>query len=198
MSKIDKTSYFYQAKIDKDFDILSYPTDKTIELKEGSKIIFIRNDTKFFQYVNGDVGIVTSLNKGQIRVTKLNGESVVLEKVTWEKLKYAKVFQKDANGKDIPGTEKVEPVFVGSFTQYPIKLAWAITIHKSQGQTYNDVVIDFDKGGCFTSGQAYVALSRCRTLERIKLKRPILSKDIILDERIYGYKNVFVNEDNHT
>ncbi len=198
LNKIEKQSYLFHAKVDKEFDQLFYPTDKVIELKEGAKIIFIRNDNKFYQYVNGDVAIVTGINQGQIRVTKLNGESVVLRKEIWEKFKYMKVAQKDIHGKDIAGSEKVQAVSIGTFTQFPIKLAWAITIHKSQGQTYNDVVIDFDKGGCFTSGQAYVALSRCRTLERIKLKRPILAKDIILDERIYGYKKVFVNEDKTT
>lgn len=191
LSKLTTPLFSYQATIKGTFDELSFPTNKTLDLKQGAKVIFVKND-KFKSYVNGDVGIVTRLSPSEIHVQTRTGQ-IILHKEEWEKIKYKKVVSKDEKGNEIAGTERIEKEVIGTFKQYPIKLAWAITIHKSQGQTYDSVLIDFDRG-CFTSGQAYVALSRCRTFEGLTLKRPVLAEDIIVDSRIHNYTKVFNNE----
>jgi len=189
LNKLDTMPYSYEGRITGDFDEKSYPTERILVLKEGAKLIMIKNDS-MRKFVNGDVAIVRKLDKNSITV-ECREKMLTLEKEKWDKIKYRKIVQKDENGDPIPGTEKLEKYIVGSFEQYPIRLAWAITIHKSQGQTYDDVLIDMGAGGAFTSGQTYVALSRCRTLERLKLKRPIYEKDVILDETILGFKEIF-------
>jgi len=180
LNRINLPEFKYRAIINGDFDKQSHPTDELLILKEGSKIVFIKNDPQKL-FVNGDVGIIKKLDAYYIEVELKGGRKLRLKKEVWEKFKY-----KLNEG-------KVTREVVGTFEQYPLKLAWAITVHRVQGQTYNNVIIDLDKGA-FTSGQTYVALSRARTMEGIKLKRPIFEKDIILDERILEYKNMFIKE----
>lgn len=184
MSKLKTPIFQYNAKISGLYDPISYPTDEVLDLKEGCKVIFIRNDNQFKAYVNGDVGIVKRLTKSSILVES-KGKMINVEMGKWDKFKYDTKYEEIRNEDGTVEKKKVlVKNLVGSFEQYPLKLAWAISIHKSQGQTYDKVLIDFDKG-CFTSGQAYVALSRCRTLQGIKLRRPMLESDVILDRRIY-------------
>lgn len=183
LDKLPSKPQIYSSSIEGDFDPKSYPTDEKLYLKEGAKIMFIKNDPDK-QYVNGDIGIITKLTPFSIEV-KCKGSTFVVKRQRWEKIKYGYV------PSEIEGEKgNVTKTVVGSFEQYPLRLAWAITIHKSQGQTYNNVFIDFHKGS-FTSGQTYVALSRCKTLDGIKLQRPIKESDVILDHRITEFSRTF-------
>jgi hypothetical protein len=192
MSKLETIPHTYHATVNGLFDPASYPTDEALELKEGCKIIFIKNDTNMKTYVNGDVGIVKKLTSSSIHVETKRG-MIDVDRGKWDKYKYdaKQVAIKDEDG-NVEIKTVTTKVLVGSFEQYPIKLAWAISIHKSQGQTYDKVLIDFDKG-CFTSGQAYVALSRCRTFDGIKLRRKMLESDVILDRRIHYIDKIIEN-----
>jgi len=192
MEKLETPSHTFHATINGLFDPSSYPTDEALELKEGCKIIFIKNDTIMKTYVNGDVGIVKKLTSSSIQIETKRG-MIDLDRGKWDKFRYD---TKQISFKDEDGVLQTKTVttkmLVGSFEQYPVKLAWAISIHKSQGQTYDKVLIDFDKG-CFTSGQAYVALSRCRTFDGIKLRRKMHESDVILDRRIEYVDKIIEN-----
>jgi ATP-dependent DNA helicase PIF1 len=183
LSKIILDSYSYTAFINGDFDPKSYPTEETLTFKEGAKVMFVKNDPDK-QFVNGDIGIITKLTPFSIEV-RVKGSTVLVKKLKWEKVKYKYVPSDNVHEK---GT--VSKNVIGEFEQYPLRLAWAITIHKSQGQTYNSVFIDLHTGS-FTSGQTYVALSRCKTLNGIKLQRPITERDVILDRRINEFTRTF-------
>jgi ATP-dependent DNA helicase PIF1 len=182
LNKLDSEEYQFRASITGDFDVKSYPTEERLMLKEGAKIMFIKNDPDKY-YVNGDIGKITKLLPFSIEV-KCKGSTFVVKKQKWEKIKYKYV------PSEIEGQKgSVQKTIVGSFEQFPLRLAWAITVHKSQGQTYNKVVIDMHTGS-FTSGQTYVALSRCKSLEGIKLQRPIKESDVILDHRILTFHDI--------
>ena len=144
------------------------PTSKELVLKQGAQVIFIRND-KDNRWVNGTLAKVYEVSDDTLRVEMENGEIYKLEREMWENMQYTY----DEKEKKI-----IESV-LGTFSQFPIKPAWALTVHKSQGLTFNNVVIDFG-GGAFTSGQTYVALSRCTTLEGITLLKPLSARDIIV------------------
>ncbi|MEK6845261.1 MAG: ATP-binding domain-containing protein, partial [Nanoarchaeota archaeon] len=133
------------------------------------------------QWVNGTLAKITALTRDSIKVD-IKGCVCEVSRVKWQKIGYSYNKEKD----------KIEENIVGVFEQYPIKLAWAITIHKSQGQTFDKVVLDLGHGA-FTHGQVYVALSRCTCLEGITLKRPVIHSDIIFDRRIYEFRDRFVN-----
>jgi ATP-dependent exoDNAse (exonuclease V) alpha subunit len=183
LNKLQTTAYSFDAIIDGEFDKKSYPTDEKLFFKEGAKVMFVKNDSDK-QYVNGDIGIITKLLPFSIEV-KCKGSTITVKRQKWEKIKYKHV------PSEIDGDRgSVTRTVVGSFEQYPLRLAWAITIHKSQGQTYSSVFIDFHKGS-FTSGQTYVALSRCRTLDGIRLQRSIKESDVILDHRITEFNRTF-------
>lgn len=183
LNKLTTEVYSFPATIKGDFDPKSYPTEERLVFKEGAKVMFVKNDPDKF-YVNGDIGIITRLLPFSIEV-KCKGCTFIVKQQKWEKIKYKYV------PSEIEGERgSVQKNIVGSFEQYPLRLAWAITVHKSQGQTYNSVFIDLHTGS-FTSGQTYVALSRCKTLDGIKLQRPIRESDIILDHRISEFSNAF-------
>jgi ATP-dependent exoDNAse (exonuclease V) alpha subunit len=183
LGKIKLDSFSYTAFVSGDFDPKSFPTEETLTFKEGAKVMFVKNDPDH-QFVNGDIGIITKLSPFSIEV-RCKGSTILVKKQKWEKMKYKYVPSDNVNEK---GTVKKE--IIGEFEQYPLRLAWAITIHKSQGQTYNSVFIDLHTGS-FTSGQTYVALSRCKTLNGIKLQRPIEERDVILDHRINEFSRSF-------
>ena len=142
--------------------------------------MFVKNDLQK-QFVNGTIGIVTEANYERImvRIPDDNGsdKTIEVDRQEWEILKYEN---------DAEKPQQITTKVVGTFKQYPLKLAWAITIHKSQGKTFDRVIIDMG-GGAFESGQTYVALSRCRTLEGVILKQPLKNRDIIVDDRITEY-----------
>jgi len=170
----------YQAIVVGEFNPQLYPTEFNLILKEGAQVMFVKNDLQK-QYVNGTIGIVSEANYERIMV-RIPDEcgtekTIEVDKQEWEILKY----ENDAEKPHL-----INAKVVGTFKQYPLKLAWAITIHKSQGKTFDRVIIDLG-GGAFESGQTYVALSRCRTLEGVILKQPLRNRDIIVDERITEY-----------
>ena len=178
LEKLKGKEFCYGAAIQGEFDHSSYPTETELRLKKGAQVLMIRNDSEK-RWVNGSIGEVIDLDEDSIQV-RIGHETHMIEATSWEKIKYR--FDEDQ--------EKIAEDVVGSFRQYPIKLAWAITIHKSQGLTFDKLIIDLDHGA-FTHGQVYVALSRCRSFEGMLLRRPVKHRDIIFDERIHKIKDHF-------
>lgn len=165
----------YNGILHGDFDINSVPTDVYMKLKVGAQIMMLRNDYPDRRWVNGTLGTVTELKQHTIKVD-INGSIYEVEPAKWEKIDY------DYDGDNVYG--KV----IGYFEQLPIKLAWSQTCHKAQGATLDNVIIDTGTGA-FCHGQTYVALSRCKSLEGIYLKRKIKMSDIILDKRVLNFVN---------
>lgn len=168
----DITTYMAIAKGDQPPKENEAPCDIELNIKPGAKIMFIRND-KEGRFVNGTIGKIIRADESGIIASNGKKEFNV-ERAVWQKYKYE--YDK--------GTKKIEKVEVGSIEQYPVTLAYAITIHKSQGQTFDDVIVDYSTSGAFAPGQTYVALSRCRSLERMHLKAPLTVKDIFADQQI--------------
>lgn len=171
----------YHATVNGTFDAKLFPTEAVLKLKVGAQVMFIKNDPDG-RFVNGTIGKVTQLKESAVSVSIQdgnNGNSQVIdvESFKWEIQEYT-VKAEDP--------EKISSEVLGSFIQFPLKLAWAITIHKSQGKTFDKVIIDFGRGA-FEHGQAYVAFSRCRTLDGIVLRKQLQPKDIITDERVIDY-----------
>ena len=146
----------------------------------GAQVMFIKNDVAKKEYVNGTIGKIVQLQHDKIVVQVIDSDEterlIDVEKQSWEILRY----------KLGDETTKIDTDIIGSFKQYPLRLAWAITIHKSQGKTFDKVIIDLT-GGAFEHGQTYVALSRCRTLEGIVLKQKIRPNDIKVDDMIVEF-----------
>lgn len=180
LNQINEIAYKYVGEIEGNFDSKSYPNDMDLQFKEGAQVMFVRNDLTH-RWVNGTIGKITYLSSDTISV-KINTEKgeVVhnVERSTWEIVKYN--FDE--------AKQKITTEIIGSFTQFPLKLAWAITIHKSQGKTFEKIIIDLGSNA-FATGQVYVALSRCTTLEGIVLKRKIKPYDIKVDENIIAFMN---------
>jgi len=168
----------YSAKTTGEFNQSAQPTEGTLMLKPGAKVMLLRNDPDK-RWVNGTIARVARLEEKRVWV-EVDGEEHEVEQVSWESRRYA--FDKDA--------EKIVETVAGTFTQFPLRLAWALTIHKSQGLTLDKVYIDLG-GGTFAHGQAYVALSRCRTLEGLALKRPLRPSDILFDRAAMDYRRTF-------
>lgn len=183
LNAISNKEFVFEAEIHGIFKNSRFPADEFLSLKEDARVIFVKNDSDK-RWFNGTLGKITSLSSDQIEVTTDSGKAYDVKKAKWEDVKY--VF----NTK----TGVVEQEIVGTFIQYPIRLAWAITIHKSQGLTFDELVVDLAEG-TFASGQTYVALSRCRTLQGLYLKRPLNSNDVIVDERIIEFSKNFNNTD---
>ena len=163
--------YVFQAEIDGDEKKVIRAADEQLRLKVGAQIMMLRND-KAKRWANGTLCTVAALSENSVAV-RIDGEEHEVEQATWETYNYT--FNK-AKG-------EITKEVVASFTQYPIRLAWALTIHKSQGQTYKTINVDLGNRA-FAHGQAYVALSRCQTLEGLYLTRPLRRSDVIVDERI--------------
>ena len=181
MQALKTPEYLYEGHIEGDFPENSLPTAEHLVLKEGAQVIFIRND-KEGRWYNGTIGIVTQLTPDRVFIALESGEEMEVMKEIWENMQYT------YNEKE----KKVEEKVLGSFTQIPIKPAWALTVHKSQGLTFNHVVIDF-VGGAFTGGQTYVALSRCTSLEGITLLKPLSERDIIVSMAVVDFSRQFNN-----
>lgn len=173
----------FYAKIEGQFDPNLYPAEATLRLRLGTRVMFVRNDLENNNFVNGTIGEVISLTEGSdisVEVREDDKKRVIqVPRIEWEIVRYR-----------AGENNNVETEVIGSFIQFPLKLAWAITIHKSQGKTFDKVLIDLGSGA-FEHGQLYVALSRCRTLEGIILKKPIRREDLITDERVIDFYDNF-------
>ena len=180
LNKINSGEYYFQAEISEEFDQAFFPTEYNLKLKKGAQIMMMMNDPQK-RWVNGTIGQVENLSDSFIEV-KIENRVYEIKRSTWHKIEY----KYDKENKHI-----VEDI-TGTFMQYPVRLAWAITIHKSQGKTFENVIIDLGYGA-FAHGQVYVALSRCISLEGVVLKRPIRANDIIFDEKIYEFRNRFIS-----
>jgi len=180
LQKLDElhgAEYIYTATITGEFNPQNMPTDPILRLKVGAQIIFIKNDPER-AYVNGTIGLVIELESNKIKVhLPLEDKQLTVTRASWDMIRYVTDPEKE---------HKIKPEVVGSFEAFPLKLAWAMSIHKSQGQTFDRVILDME-GGAFEYGQTYVALSRCRTMEGIVLKRPLKPSDIMVDPRIVDF-----------
>lgn len=185
LEKIPLPSISYTAKVTGSFEDRRFPTDLILNLKLTAQVMFIKNDPDK-AFVNGTIGKITILEEDKITVMIEDEPGkrryVDVQKMDWEILRYKPVDEVNEEGK----TEEIKTETLGTFTQYPLKLAWALTIHKAQGKTFDKVIIDMGKGA-FEHGQTYVALSRCRTLDGIILKKPLGLRDVMVDERIVEY-----------
>lgn len=170
----------YSASITGKFNASVYPTDALLRLRPGAQVMFIRNDPEG-AFVNGTLGVITSLSSDHVTVALpregQEPKELTVNRISWEIIRYG--LPPDQQGALLREV-------VGTFEQLPLRLAWAVTIHKSQGQTFDKVILDLS-GGLFEHGQLYVALSRCRTLEGISLRQEIRPQDIRVDMRVVDF-----------
>jgi len=169
-----------EAVVSGSFDKKHFPTSIDLDLRVGAQIMLLNNDSKG-RWVNGSLGKIVDIGFDEVGEDILfveldNGKKVKVGQHTWEVSRY--YFNKEKN--------KLESEEVGSFTQYPVRLAWAVTIHKSQGKTFNKVIVDIGNG-TFSHGQVYVAISRCTSFEGLVLRRPILKRHIWMDRRVSNF-----------
>ena len=179
LKKLETEPFTFAANVTGSFNPRLFPTDPVLTLREGAQVMFLKNDPEK-RFVNGSIGIVQELSANKVVVSVMDDyetKSFELDRWEWEIIKYKN---------DPDNIRNISTDVVGTFKQYPIKLAWAITIHKSQGKTFDRVIIDLG-GGAFEYGQTYVALSRCRSLHGIILKNPIKGSDIRVDRRVADF-----------
>ena len=177
LAQLKGKKYAFEAIVEGQFPENAFPNEEKLELKKGAQVMFIKNDSSFDkQYFNGKIGTITKINNKEITV-KCPGDDYEIEvaRETWDNVTY----DIDENTNAI--IEKVK----GSYSQIPLRLAWAITIHKSQGLTFDKAIIDAELS--FAHGQTYVALSRCKTLDGLVLKSPIKAQSIINDTRVASF-----------
>ncbi|HPF23471.1 MAG TPA: AAA family ATPase [Hyphomonas sp.] len=172
----------YHADVQGQFDEKSYPTEADLELREGARVMLIKNDPEG-RWVNGSLAKVEGFS-GKGVIVSIDGHAHEIEPTAWEKYRY------DLD----PETKKVTREVVGTFKQVPLRLAYAVTIHKAQGLTLDKVYIDFDHG-MFAHGQAYVAFSRARTLEGLEISRPLRPRDLVLDREAFAFGKLETIED---
>ena len=174
LENIDSKKYKFKANIEGEFPQYSYPTNEILELKAGAQVMFVKNDPGQEKlYYNGKIGFISKISDNEI-IVESEGRRISVTPIEWQNTKYT----------IDPDTKEIKETIEGKFRQYPLRTAWAITVHKSQGLTFDKVIIDVSQA--FTHGQVYVAMSRCRTLEGIVLLSPIsqslVKKDDLLDK----------------
>lgn len=184
LEKIKNPSFHFNAIINGEFDEKNSISEKELLLKIGAQVMFTRNDSTG-RWVNGTLGEISALSEDSISVKLVDNNEYEISKVTWENIKYQ--YDKDSRS----GKKEV----IGTFTQYPVKLAWAVTIHKSQGLTFENVRIDLSRG-IFANGQTYVALSRARTLEGLYLTEYIRPAFIKTSDEVAVFANDFNHKEN--
>lgn len=184
LKELEGRSSVFQGVIKGEFPETSLPAPMELEVKPGAQVIFIKND-KEKRWVNGTLGVVIYIDEGEgiITVVDEDGHEYDVEREVWENMRYT------FNEKE----QKIEEELLGTFVQFPLRLAWAITVHKSQGLTFRQVKIDFSGGGAFAGGQTYVALSRCTSLEGITLTEPIRQSDIFVRAEVVSFAQRYNN-----
>ena len=176
LNQLSEEEFLFQGQATGQFYKELFPTDEILRLKKGAQVIMIKNDPEK-RWVNGSIGIIHEIAQKKIKV-KINHKIFEVKKEKWDRIQYT--YDEDQ--------QEVQEDITGSFKQYPMRLAWAITIHKSQGQTFEKVIIDMSQGS-FAPGQLYVALSRCISLDGIELLRPIKKSDVIVNNQLIGFQD---------
>ena len=172
----------FYADVQGQFDEKTFPTEAELELKEGARVMLIRNDPEG-RWVNGSLAVVAGFTSKSV-IVDIDGHAYEIEPAAWEKYRY----ELD------PETKKVKREVIGTFKQMPLRLAYAVTIHKAQGLTLDKVYIDFDHG-MFAHGQTYVAFSRARTLEGLEISRPLRPRDLVFDREAFAFGKLDTIED---
>ena len=173
----------FKGKVTGDFPESSLPTTLDLELKPGAQVIFVKNDPER-RWVNGTIGVVSGFDEGEdaLYIITDDGHECDVRPESWSNIRYKYNEEK----------KEIEEEVLGTFTQFPVRLAWAITIHKSQGLTFSRAVVDLT-GGAFAGGQTYVALSRCTSLEGLQLRQPIRRSDVFVRPEITQFARRFNN-----
>ncbi|MGB2074584.1 MAG: ATP-dependent DNA helicase, partial [Henriciella sp.] len=175
----------FSAKVQGTFEEKSFPTDGDLALKIGARVMLIKNDPEG-RWVNGSLASVVDYNSGNV-IVELNGRHYEIEPAAWEKYRYSLDTKTNKIGREI----------VGTFKQVPLRLAYAVTIHKAQGLTLDKVFIDFDSG-MFAHGQAYVAFSRASSLDGLEISRPLRSRDLVIDRSAFDFGPLDTIEENES
>lgn len=181
LDRLNTPERTFIGKIQGEFPESSLPTEKQLVLKEGAQVVFVKNDPER-RWVNGTIGRIARFGDEDIIVELKDGKKHAVTIETWDNVKYEYDEQK----------HKVKEKAIGSYMQYPLKLAWALTIHKSQGLTFDNVIVDVGQGA-FSGGQTYVALSRCRSLQGIRLRSTINPRDVFVNPRVVAFSHNFNN-----
>jgi GTPase SAR1 family protein len=185
LEKIKTIPQQFTAEVKGEFPENAFPVDRVLELREGAKVMFVRNDTEVpRRFFNGKIGTITRIEEEVITVQcPGDTDEITVSPVLWENIRYT----------TNPDTKMVEEEIIGTYTQVPLRLAWAITIHKSQGLTFDKAIID--AGKAFSPGQVYVALSRCRSLNSLVLKSPINRYSLGVDEQVVRFSSSTPDEE---
>lgn len=187
MDALKGIRFSFKARVTGTFPESSYPAEETLSLKKGCQVMFLKNDSQGSRYYNGKLGIISAIDAGHIFVRGIDDDTEIeVEPDTWTNARY--VIDKE--------TKEIREEIEGEFQQYPLRLAWAITVHKSQGLTFDRAVLDVN--AAFASGQVYVALSRCRSLEGLTLTAPLAPSSVRTDAMVTDYMNAELEQAQHT
>jgi ATP-dependent exoDNAse (exonuclease V) alpha subunit len=185
LAEIDQPIHEHEGVISGDFPLSHLPAEKTLKLKVGAQVIFIRNDMPpMRRWVNGTLAVIESCSEDEVEVLTREGQHFKVRPVEWEHIRYSYDRKKGSINEEV----------VGTYRQLPLRLAWAVTIHKSQGMSFDRSVVDLGRGA-FAAGQTYVALSRCRSWDGLYMRSKIRQRDIIAREEVLKYYQQMNNMD---